>query len=203
MSDPRSVTGWIAALKSGDEQAARDLWQRYFDALVKLARQRLDGAPRRVADEEDVALSVFRCLCDGAVHGRLARLSDRGDLWRLLVIITTQKAIDQQRRWATQRRGGGNVRGDSVFAAFRDGKPPAKLDQIVSDEPTPELLALLAEQHQLLLQSLADETLRRTALLRMEGQTIEEIAQQLGITPRSVERKLQRIRSRWNRELRP
>lgn len=85
MSDPRSVTQCIAALKSGDEEAARALWQRYFDALVKLARRELDGAPRRVADEEDVVVSVFRCLCDGAARGRLAKLSGRDDLWRLLV----------------------------------------------------------------------------------------------------------------------
>jgi RNA polymerase sigma factor (sigma-70 family) len=203
MSDPRSVTQCIAALKSGDEEAARALWQRYFDALVKLARRELDGAPRRVADEEDVVVSVFRCLCDGAARGRLDKLSGRDDLWRLLVTITVQKVIDQRRRWAAKRRGGGTVRGESVFADVGDEALPGGLDGIASDEPTPELLALLAEQHQLLLESLADETLRRTVLLRMEGRTNEEIAQQLGITPRSVERKLQRIRNRWNRELRP
>lgn len=203
MSDPRSVTGWIAAVKSGDEQAAGALWQRYFDALVKLAQRQLDGAPRRVADEEDVALSVFRCLCDGAACGRFGKLLDRDDLWRLLVTITVQKAIDQRRRWTAKKRGGGKVRGDSVFANVGDGNPPTGLDRIVSDQPTPELLALLAEQQQLLLQSLADETLRRTALLRMEGRTNEEIAEALRITPRSVERKVQRIRGCWNRELRP
>ena len=203
MSDPQSVTHWIAALESGDEEAARALWQRYFDSLVKVARQQLDGAPRRVADEEDVALSVFRCLCEGAAGGRFGKLSDRDDLWRLLVSITVQKAIDQRRRLAAKRRGGGKVRGDSVFANAGGASPHAGLDRIASDEPTQELLALLAEQHELLLRSLTDETLRRTALLRMEGRTNEEIAQRLGITPRSVERKMQRIRSRWNRELRP
>ena len=74
------------------------------------------------------------------------------------------------------------------------------LDQFVEDEPTPEFLALLAEEHQRLLEALPDETLRRTALWRMEGFTNEEVAEKLGVTARSVERKLQRIRDVWSGE---
>ena len=61
--DDDPVTQWIEGLKAGDEGAAADLWSRYFERLVQLARQRLSSTPRRVADEEDVVLSVFRCLC--------------------------------------------------------------------------------------------------------------------------------------------
>ena len=50
----------VKALKAGDEAAAQALWQRYFSSLVQLARTKLQGANRRVTDEEDVALSVFR-----------------------------------------------------------------------------------------------------------------------------------------------
>ena len=188
MSDPRSVSRCIAALKAGDDQAASALWERYFDKLVRLAHSRLHDAPRRVADEEDVALSVFRCLCDGATGGRFEWLSDRDDLWRLLVTITRQKAIDQRRRWSAQKRSCGE-------------NQETRLDRIASDEPSADLLIAVAEQHQVLLARLKDEGLRRTALLRMEGQTNQEIAQELGITPRSVERKLQRIRGCWSREL--
>ncbi len=54
-----SVTVWIASLKAGEADAAQQLWQRYFEALVRLARDRLRGAPRTVADyEEDAALSA-------------------------------------------------------------------------------------------------------------------------------------------------
>ena len=190
-----SVTRWIAALKEGDDQAASALWQRYFDRLVGLARRKLGATPRRAADEEDVALSVFRCLCDGAARGRFPVLTDRDDLWRLLTTLTIHKAIDQKRRAAGKKRGGGQVRGESVFG----GDEGAGLDNFVAEEPTPELLATLAEEHSRLMRTLDDDTLRQVALAKMEGYTNEEIAGKLGVTCRSVERKLNRIRTQWLR----
>ncbi len=56
MEDKGSVTHWIHAIKTGESAAASALWERYFEKLVRLARGKLDGMPRRIADEEDVAL---------------------------------------------------------------------------------------------------------------------------------------------------
>ncbi len=36
--DTGSVTTWIDAVRAGDQEAARHLWQRYFQSLVRLAR---------------------------------------------------------------------------------------------------------------------------------------------------------------------
>jgi len=102
-----SVTVWIASLKVGDADAAEKLWQRYFETLVRLARDRLRGAPRTVADEEDAALNAFDSFVRGAARGRYPRLHDRDDLWRLLVVITERKASYQARRERRQKRGGG------------------------------------------------------------------------------------------------
>ena len=77
------VTCWLRQLEAGDEDAARLLWQRYYRELVELARARLGTTPRRVADEEDVALSVLRCLYEGAARGQFAELVNRGELWQL------------------------------------------------------------------------------------------------------------------------
>ena len=52
-----SITRWIWELEEGDQAAAQqELWNRYFHRLVVLARTQLGGMPRRVEDEEDVAL---------------------------------------------------------------------------------------------------------------------------------------------------
>ena len=48
-----------------------------------------------------------------------------------------------------------------------------------------------------MLDQLHDENLRTVALLKLQGYNNGEIAQQLDITRRSVERKLQRIRGLW------
>ena len=86
MPDNASVTSWIAGLKQGDEDSAHALWQRYFEKLVRLTRERLGDGSRRVADEQDVAVSAFKSLCD------FAALADREELWRLLTTITASKS---------------------------------------------------------------------------------------------------------------
>ncbi|HJZ57290.1 MAG TPA: ECF-type sigma factor, partial [Gemmataceae bacterium] len=87
-----SVTHWIDLLKAGDRAAAQPLWERYFPRLVGLARARLRGAPRRAADEEDVALSAFDSFCRNAEAGRFPDLTDRDGLWRMLATFILRKA---------------------------------------------------------------------------------------------------------------
>src|SRR6516225_3701992 len=107
LSGPGSVTGLLERLKSGDHEAARLLWQRYFPRLVALARKKLQAAPRRVADEEDVALSAFDSFCRRAEQGHFPDLKDRDGLWALLVVLTARKAADQLRHQQRDKRGGG------------------------------------------------------------------------------------------------
>ena len=154
--------------------------------------------PRRVADEEDVAVSVFRCLCAGAEHGRLAEIADRGDLWRVLVTMTLRKTIDQQRRLAGKKRGSGKVRGESVFAGKSGEEASPGLQQFGDTIPTPQMMVIIEEEGQRLLDALEDEKLRQIALWKLEGFTNDEIAAKLQLTTRSVERKLQRIREKWS-----
>lgn len=196
MSENQSVTWWLENLKEGDEAAALFLWRRYFQRLAGLARQRLGEGQRRVQDEDDIALSVFKSLCERAGRGDLDGLDGRDELWRLLAVITVRKVAAQVREATRQKRGGGLVRGDSVCGEGEGG-----LDQIADTEPTPEFLHQLADEHHRLLAALDDDTLRHIALWKMEGWTGDEIAGKLGITRRSVERKFERIRELWKGEL--
>src|SRR3954469_11973834 len=105
MSSQGSVTHWISLLKAGEHAAVQPLWERYFPRLVTLARARLRGAPRRVADEEDVALSAFDSFCRRAKQGRFPQLLNRDELWHLLVVLAARKAVDLARRENRQKRG--------------------------------------------------------------------------------------------------
>ena len=191
MSQAGSITRWIGQLKSGDSLAAQKLWEVYFARMVKLARHRLDSAPRRAADEEDVALSAFYSLCQGAQDGRFSTLADRDNLWSLLVAITAHKCVDLVRRENRQKRGGGAV------AAL-----PA-VDELISQEPSPEFVAEVADQCErmlALLDATGDVDLKPIALGKMQGETPAEMATRLGCSRRSVERKLQVIVRIWERE---
>jgi DNA-directed RNA polymerase specialized sigma24 family protein len=184
-----SVTCWITQLRAGDPAAANPLWHRYFKRLVALARARLVTAPRRAADEEDVALSAFHSFCRAAERGRIPKLDDRDDLWRLLAAFTRRKAAHLLRDGGRLKRGGGETADEDV-----------DLELIAGEEPGPELIAEMAEEYRRLLGRLGDETLRAVAVWKMEGYTNEEIAGKLDCVPRTIERKLRLIRAIWESE---
>jgi DNA-directed RNA polymerase specialized sigma24 family protein len=195
-SSSGSVTHWLERLKVGDPVAAQKLWESYFRRLVGLARKKLRGIPRRAADEEDVALSAFDSFCRAVAQGRYPQLADRDDLWQQLVLITARKAIDLVHHERRQKRGGGAVRGDSALLRLDgDSSADAGLQQVVGREPTPAFAMQVAEACQRLLNQLEDEDLRLVAQWKMEGYTNSEIAAKLGCVPRTVERKLWRIRN--------
>lgn len=200
MSSPGSVTYWINELKAGERAATQPLWENYFRLMVGRARTKLAGVPRRAADEEDVALSAFESFCRAAEDGRFPKLEDRHDLWQLLVLITDRKAGALARFERRQKRGGGKVLDE---AALQTGAAEdAPLAQIISQEPSPEFAAQVAEECRRLLDALKDPELQAVALRKMEGYTVEEIAEQQRVVPRTVKRKLQLIRRIWEQELR-
>jgi DNA-directed RNA polymerase specialized sigma24 family protein len=192
MSSDGSVTRWLDELKLGEKAAAQQLWQRYFHRLVGLARKKLAEAIRTVADEEDVALSAFDSFCRNAEQGRFPDLGDRDGLWRLLVVITAHKAGNLRRDQSRQKRGG-NAEWVKSGRGF--------LEEVLSREPDPAFAAVAADEHRRLMAALGDDELRYVAQRRLEGDSVEEIAGQLSLAGRSIKRKLQLIRTLWEREL--
>src|SRR4051812_25562138 len=110
--------------------------------------------------------------------------------------------------WGRPLWGGANWRRGGALPGGAGGERPPRvprraggaLAEVVGDEPTPEFAAMVAEECRLRLDSLRDETFRRVALAKMEGYTNQEIAARLGLSLRSVERKLEAIRKRWRPE---
>ena len=192
MCSDGSVTHWIHEIKDGNHAMAQALWERYFTQLVRVARTRLDGDARRSRDEEDIALSVFDSFCRAAADGRFPNLADRDSLWRLLVRMAARKVIDQRRHEHRQRRGGGNVIGEDALVAA--GYEENALAQVIGTAPTPEFAAVVTERFESLLKRLKDDDLRRITMGKMEGYTNDELAEQLGCSLRTVERRLSLVR---------
>jgi DNA-directed RNA polymerase specialized sigma24 family protein len=185
-----SISRWIDGLKQGDFQAAQRLWERFFGQLVGLARARMGGAPRKAADEEDVALSVFDSLCRGAARGQFPKLSDRNDLRALLLVLTTRKVCDYVARERRQKRGGGRA---AAFSELDDRLAP---HESPGREPDPEVAAILREESERMFDRL-DGDLRRIALGKLEGYSNRELASQLHCGLRTIERRLEIIRRIW------
>ena len=194
--DDQEVTRWLGGLAQQESSATRRVWECYYDRMVNLARRKLGESRRRAADEEDVALSAFASFCEGAAAGRFPRLEDRHDLWKLLVAITARKAAAQIRHSHRQKRGGGTVRGESVFAAPGNASG-VDINAVFGASPTPEVAAMVAEQCSRLLESLQNDTLRQIAMDKLAGYTNAEIAERSACAPRTVERRLASIRECW------
>ena len=182
-----SVTRWLGRLQAGDPAATQRLWERYFERLVGLARKKLRGAAPGGGDAQDVALSALASFCRNAERGRFPQLADRDGLWRLLVTITARKTAHLLRAERHEPQAAG-------------GEADPDLEQLLSRGPTPETAAQLAEDYRRLLDSLGDGELESVAVWRMEGLTVEEIAERLGYVTRSIKRKLQTIRAIWEQE---
>jgi RNA polymerase sigma factor (sigma-70 family) len=199
MSAPGSVSHWILALKDGDSAAAQPLWERYYKQLVALASKKLNSARRRVADEEDVVQNAFHSFFRAVDQGRFPQLEDRDSLWRLLVVITANKAIKQLEHEGRKKRGGGTAVNRVVQHSLVPNDQ-ATLVQCVGAEPSPDFAAQVAEEYRRLLDVLGDDSLRRVAVWKMEGYGNDEIARLLDCSLRTVGRKLESIRFLWSAE---
>lgn len=203
MSNVASVSQWLEELKGNDPKAAEKLWIRYVEKVARLARRHFVGRRGRVANEDDVIAEVFTDFLHGVRDGRFPRLSNRNDLWQLLVLLTERKAVDQLRRHSASKRGGGLVAGESAFEKTgKVGSVIQGIGQVVGGEPSPEFAVELADLFAHLLQALGDETLRTIARDTIAGHTQEEIAHAVGLSIPSIQRKLRIIRQCWEKELR-
>jgi RNA polymerase sigma factor (sigma-70 family) len=181
----QSITRLIRAVEDGSSSAVRPLLSVYFGRLVRLARKRLRNLPGLGGYDEDLALRSFQSVCRRLRDpARSLDLAGRDDLWRLLAMRTISRAIDLIRRH----------------------RPAKVLDDVdvallLTREPTPDEAAEVADECRRLLDSLKEPELRQIALWKVEGYTHEEIAARLDCVPRTIERKVSRIRLLWKHEL--
>ena len=188
------VSQWIEQLSEADPLAAQRLWEHFCKRLMNYARGRLKAATRRVYDEEDAAVSAFRSLCRGIEAQKFPNVADRDNLWALLLMIASRKIMNRNRYDDQQCRSGGRTISESVLDHTGSSNP---LHSISAREPTPELSAEVADLSEYLLNLLPEADLKRLVLLKLEGHTNEEAAEMMGVTRRTVHRKLERIRRVW------
>ncbi len=198
MDAEEEFTIWLDRLATGDEAAESLFWERYFERLIRMAKRKFETLPRRAMDEEDVALSAMNSVLRGIQQGQFANLQDSQAIWKLLLTIVSRKITAQRRREFSAKRGGGRQRGESVFAppphASRVTEP---FNGVVDRQPSPDLVAILHDTTQQFLERLNDPQLERILTLTLEGCTPKEIAEQLGVVPATVLRKLKLIRERF------
>jgi DNA-directed RNA polymerase specialized sigma24 family protein len=187
-----SITGWIGEMRSGDEDAARRIWERFSPRLANLARKKLPDRLKRIIDGDELANSAMCSVLMGLKAGRFPDLHDRDDLWALLACITVRKALNEVARASCQKRlgPGGAIPLDESIAA--PDLPPDL--EVRAAEQVKALFALLRAK---------EAILEPIALWKFEGYTSDEIAERLGCSRSKVARKLELIRKIWKGEQLP
>lgn len=186
-----SITRWLDGLKRAEPRAVEEIWRVYFSRLAAQMRRKMADLPRRELDEEDVALSAMKSLTLGAAEEQFPQLAGRDDLWKLLLIIAGRKLNDYRKRLFAKKRAAGNLEAE----VGPDGS--LGLAAHPSPQMPPDWLAAMAETCQAMLAALGDHSLVLVAEGKLAGLTNDELAVELDCSPRTIGRKIERIRRKW------
>ncbi len=171
------------------------MYQHFCMRLQAIVRQRIPVSIRKAYDDDDASVSAFHSLFLG-IRERRYQFDDRADFWRLLLTIAERKIAKRVRYETRDKRDVRRLVQNSMFVKLPTERSDAA-QALVGYEPTPALAAEVSETCEQLLASLPDDTSRKIALLKLQSYTSDEIAEQLGCTRRTVQRKLLVIRRTW------
>lgn len=173
--------------KQGDEDAAFVMFERYVNRLTALARSRLSPKMQHRVDPDDIVQSAYRVFFDRASRNEFS-LQRTGDLWRLLAAITLKKVQAKVEFHQAQKRAVASDAGQMDSSAFIAAPMEA-----VDREPTPDESVALVEEIQHVL-GLLDGSQREIVEKRLGGMDVEEIAEAVQRSERTVRRALETVR---------
>ncbi|MEZ6090020.1 MAG: sigma-70 family RNA polymerase sigma factor [Pirellulaceae bacterium] len=185
MSD--NLSSLFPRLRQGDERAAADVFNRFSERLVQLASTRLKQRIQATSDAEDVMQSVWRSFFRRQKIGEF-HFENWDEVWSLLVLMTVRACA---RRANAARAAKRNV--DREVRISSDDDSPDTTWQALDRQPLPDEAVMLTDLISHLLQPL-DQRRRTMVTLRLQGYSIEEIAEQTGRTQRTVIRVLNLVR---------
>jgi RNA polymerase sigma-70 factor (ECF subfamily) len=184
-----SFPDFVARLRSGDGDAAGELFVRFAGRLVALARRQFAAGLQHKVDPEDVVQSAYKSFFQRYGDGNL-EVTSWNSLWGLLTVITLRKCCERVAYHRAACR-------DSAREVDTPATENYSLEGL-SREPTPLEAALLSETVDQLLAEL-DEDERPVVELSLLGHTTQEISDRLGRPERTVRRLRERVREQLER----
>lgn len=188
MPDSPSFRNLAAQFESGDrEEAARAIFERFTNRLIRLARTRLGGPLQHRVDPESVVQSAYRSFFRGADADRF-EYNAWDDLWGLLTILTLRKCFARADYYLAEKR---NVNRQTSL----DGPSETDRIELAAAEPSAAEAAMLSDLVEQLMSGLGDRE-RDVATLLLQRHTVREISRIGKLSERSVTRIRRRIESR-------
>lgn len=196
MQDSPSID-LIRQWQQGHNPAAKEVFDRYVDRLVGLARSKMSTKLQRRVEPEDIVQSAYRSFFRRAAQDQYT-LENQGDLWRLLATITVNKVYHQQKHHSAKKR---SMKQEDSLLSHPDQSHSPRLDP-AEVEPTPDEALGLIEEVETLLSRL-DPLHQKILELRLQGTDIESIAATVQRTERTIRRVLSVVESELQRRLGP
>jgi len=202
-----SAAGSISVLiqrlrEQADQDAAHDLYKKYFDQLVSKLRSRINRRVQAVTDSEDVAQFALAEVLGKIVDGWYPDLGDRNSLWALMVHIGDART---KQVWRDATAGKRDVRReyDPLALPQSDAMRPDAFDP-ESDSISPEMLVEIQDILAYLSDRLSKKEYRDMLTLELQGHSPADIKRLLeDKLKRSVtESSLRRWRRLMREELR-
>lgn len=170
MNSDSALQRLLDRIRSGDNEAASQVYDEYVPYLKMVVRRRLAGEMRAKFDSSDVVQSVWVDLLDGFRKGRWD-FESPDHLRAFLIRATQNRLVDYVRR---------NARSIEL-------RTPVETDQLSIGSPRPSAEARANEQWEQILQNCSADQ-RPIVQWKRQGFTIAEIAEKTGYHPSSVRR---------------
>ena len=193
MDADQSFRVLMERLQRGDDDAAKQVINRYARRLIGLARSKLDRLIRPKVGPEDVVNSAFKSFFARHAEGQFD-LDSWDSLWTMLTVITVRKCARQAERFHGAKRDVGR----------EVTEPKTISDSSAHDwlsggrDPTPYEAAVLADTVEQLMHGL-DQRERDILSLCLQGYSALEISEKVERTERTVHRVLGRLKKRLQR----
>jgi RNA polymerase sigma-70 factor (ECF subfamily) len=185
----------LARWRGGDARAADELFSRYTERLLRLARSQLSPKLARRVDPEDVVQSAYRSFFADALADHFV-LQRSGDLWRLLAAITLHKVKGQVEHHTAAKRSIQREESPEAEGGVY-GLPVESLACV----PSPSEAVGVADELECVLRELTPSH-RLMVEMRLQGHTFEAIAAATQRSERLVRRVLDQVKDRLQQRCR-
>ena len=190
--DLGELSDCLDRVRSGDAEAIGQLYDRFLDRSVRLAKSRLNVGEERLIDDEQAAMSALESLVVRFRSGSYADIKDHLTLWNLLARIINRK-LSKYRRCMYGPTRSPNMPVLQVSEAEGESSFNAGVS-VAGNEPSPLSVMIADDTLNLIIENLSDPDTRTVLLLRMEGYCDAEIADKLQHSRNWVHRRGKTIR---------
>lgn len=176
--------------RQGHQVAIAALINHFSPRLYRCIRRAITKSSRRSVDSDDIAQSVWKSIFALQNNCYLNTIKSPTHLGGVLARIAFNKTIDKGRRAIFQHRSIERLRSaylnKGVEASVAEKRVPSASEHVIAQETLKRLIESVPEKH--------SEVIKK----RVDGTSVAEISNELGIPLRSLHRILQNARKQLN-----